>query len=224
MATQNGLYSVESKLRKLPAKPSDGYTYFCTVNSSYDTESWRASLREKELSGEEGGALTVPCHAPTPLENFTLTWAFSRADEPEDIFTFDSRTGHTSNRWAGLARVDQNHALSGDGSLHLQNLRNKDHTGTYTCNFSAPRSRHLEHTCVNITVLAADRSLTAGSSWLWVIAILLAALALFIAALILFRKMKAERSAVSKPAEATEMQAVQTETKEKMESRQKAVI
>ncbi|KAJ8413151.1 hypothetical protein AAFF_G00091470 [Aldrovandia affinis] len=156
-ANKNGLYSVESKLRKLPGNVSDIYTYFCTVNSSYDMQPWRASLQERVLTSEEGGELTIPCLAPMALHNFTLAWTFTRANEPEDILTFDSQTGQTSNHWTGQARVDQNHVLSGDGSLLLQSPRNMEHTGIYTCTFSVSRNHHLVHACVNITTIAGNK-------------------------------------------------------------------
>ncbi|KAG5850357.1 V-set domain-containing T-cell activation inhibitor 1 [Anguilla rostrata] len=215
MANKNGLYSVESKLRKLQGKDSNIYTYFCTVNSSYDTQTWRASLQERELSSEEGGELIIPCLSPTDLHNFTLTWTFTRADKPEDILTFNSQSSLTSNQWAGQAQVDHDRVLSGDGSLRLQNLQNAEHTGTYTCTFSAARSRHMVYTSVNISATAAEKLQGEGSYWLWVIAIVLATLIVLITVLILCRKKKADRSPASKPAEvATEMQAVPTDEKE----------
>ncbi|XP_061096540.1 V-set domain-containing T-cell activation inhibitor 1 isoform X1 [Conger conger] len=215
MANKNGLYSVESKLRKLPRKDSSTYTYFCTVNSSYDTQTWRASLQERELSSEEGGELTIPCLSPMALHNFTLTWTFTSADESKDILTFNSQTELTSNQWAGQAQVDHDLILSGDGSLRLQNPQNAEHTGTYTCTFSNGRSHHMVHIWVNITATAVERLQAEGSSWLWVFAVLLAALAVLVTVLILCRRKKADRSPASKSAEvATEMHAMSTDERE----------
>ncbi|KAJ8278160.1 hypothetical protein GJAV_G00084550 [Gymnothorax javanicus] len=216
MANKNGLYSVESKLRKLPEKDSRTYTYFCTVNSSYNTRTWRASLQEKELSSETGGELTIPCRAPTALHNFTLTWTFTRADFPEEVFTFHSRTGRTSNQWAVNAWVNHDLVPSGDGSLHLWDLQAEEHTGTYTCTFSTSQNRHMVRTSVNITAAAAaERQSASSSSWLWVIAVALAALVALVTALCLCRKKRDDQSPRSKPAEvATEMQAVPTDDRE----------
>ncbi|KAG7487328.1 hypothetical protein MATL_G00022080 [Megalops atlanticus] len=216
MPEKNGLYSVESKLRRLGGL-SD-YTYFCTVNSSYDTQSWRASLREREMLSEEGRDLTIPCLAPTGLQNFTLTWTFARADEPTLILTFHSQTQHTSDRWAGRARVDPDRARAGDGSLRIQSPQSAEHTGTYICAFSGPRSRHAVHTRVNVTATAVGRSLMDGPSRLWIVAVVIAALVLLVAALALYSRVRGEHPAAGKPTEeATELEAVEA-AKDKAEN------
>uniref|UniRef100_A0A673WHV8 Ig-like domain-containing protein n=1 Tax=Salmo trutta TaxID=8032 RepID=A0A673WHV8_SALTR len=148
-----GLYSVQSKLRMFGNTP----TYVCTVNSTYGSQSWKSSLQKGELTGEAGRELSIPCMAPHNLQNFSLTWTFTRTNEPTVILNYDSRPRRTSNLWEGRTRLEHDQVLMGNGSLLLCNPENQEHTGTYTCIFSGFQSSHVEQTQVNITVTPIGR-------------------------------------------------------------------
>uniref|UniRef100_A0A673JHV3 Ig-like domain-containing protein n=1 Tax=Sinocyclocheilus rhinocerous TaxID=307959 RepID=A0A673JHV3_9TELE len=132
-ADKQGLYSVESKLKKLK-----DLTYICLVQSFYRSQTWRASLQEKEIFSVEGQDFIIPCVAPWNLQNFTLTWSFIKENKSSTIYTYASLTERSS---------------SGDGSLQLHNLLRLEHTGTstFTCILSAHQTKHEVHTRVNIT-------------------------------------------------------------------------
>lgn len=183
VANAQGLYTVKS-MQKRMGNLSD-FTYICTLKSYYGTQTWIASLREREISTVSGKGLTIPCLVPMKLLNFTLTWTLTRANKSEVILTFDSLTRQFSNHWKNRARVDLDQVLSGNGSLWLQNLERSAETGTYTCAFSASQIQHLIHN--HVSFIAAKTATEGGKQQhLWIIAVVIAALALFITGMIVY--------------------------------------
>ncbi|KPP61536.1 hypothetical protein Z043_120355 [Scleropages formosus] len=156
-ANEQGLYSIESTV-----DAADGlseHSYVCAMNSSYGSQTWRASLREREMKTAEGQQLTIPCVVPDNLHNFTLAWSFTKEDRTALILTFNSRTRHVADNWASRAQVDPAQVMSGDGSLRLRDPDSSAHTGTYSCAFSAPRTHYLVRTRVNVTAPESGMSL-----------------------------------------------------------------
>ncbi|KAJ7996705.1 hypothetical protein DPEC_G00239790 [Dallia pectoralis] len=193
-----GLYSVQSKLRM----SENILTYICTVNSMYGTQSWRSTLQQKELIGKVGRELSIPCIAPQNLQNFTLTWTFTRTNKSSNILSYDSRTRHTSNNWLGQAGLEQHRVLLGNGSLLLKHPETQENTGTYTCTFSGLQNRHVVQTQVHIrskiegTPSSGNQSGRSGQSTskLWPIAVVVAvAMVATVAALLLYKKRKANQ-------------------------------
>ncbi|XP_066527067.1 HERV-H LTR-associating protein 2 isoform X2 [Hoplias malabaricus] len=160
---KQGLYAVESKVRK--QEHHSNFTYICTINSTYFTQTWRTSLTETVISGEtftsrscsslawmeinpaEMKNLTIPCQAPWDKQNFTLAWTFSlhRTSKPMVIYTSNSTAQLMSSQWKGRAEVDVK-----DGSLRLLNPESKENTGFYTCILSNLQKTHEGHTAVQI--------------------------------------------------------------------------
>ncbi|KAI4898590.1 hypothetical protein NFI96_033245 [Prochilodus magdalenae] len=198
-ANRQGLYEVESKLKRL--KERSDFTYICTINSSYSAQSWRASLKETvvnevtltsksysflewaEINSTEGKNLTIPCKAPWTLQNFTLTWLFTLTgtNEPNVICTYDSKTQLMSNQWEGRAWVDARTVQTGDASLQLLSPQSVEHTGTYSCIISSLQKRHEGQTVVNITSSEHESERTQvkteGSTLWWIPALVIATLA-----------------------------------------------
>ncbi|KAI2648938.1 HERV-H LTR-associating protein 2 [Labeo rohita] len=145
-ADEQGLYSVESKLKKLK-----DLTYICLVQSFYKSQTWRASLQEKEMYSVEGQDFIIPCVAPWNLQNFTLTWSFTKEHRSSTIYTYDSLTKQSSNVWKENVRLVTPRGQGGDGSLQLHNPLSLEHTGTYTCILSAHQTKYEVHTRVNVT-------------------------------------------------------------------------
>ncbi|XP_059380780.1 HERV-H LTR-associating protein 2 [Carassius carassius] len=143
-ADKQGLYSVESKLKKLK-----DLTYICLVQSFYRSQTWRASLQEKEIFSVEGQDFIIPCVAPWNLQNFTLTWSFTKEHKSTTIYTYDSLTQQSSSVWKKVRLVTPR-GRGGDGSLQLHNPLSLKHTGTYTCILAAHQTKHEVHTRVNI--------------------------------------------------------------------------
>ncbi|KAK2870164.1 hypothetical protein Q8A67_024556 [Cirrhinus molitorella] len=144
-ADKQGLYSVESKLKKLK-----DLTYICLVQSFYRSQTWRASLQEKEIYSMEGQDFIIPCVAPWNLQNFTLTWSFTKDHKSITIYTYDSLTQQSSSSWKEKVQLVTPRGQGGDGSLQLHNP-SLEHTGTYTCILSAHQTKHKVHTKFNIT-------------------------------------------------------------------------
>ncbi|KAJ8390647.1 hypothetical protein AAFF_G00102530 [Aldrovandia affinis] len=209
VANRQGLYSVESAQKRL-GNLSD-FTYICTLSSYYGTQTWKASLKEREISSVSGKGLTIPCLAPTKLLNFNLTWTFTRANKSEVILTFDSLTRHTSSHWKNWARVDPDQVLSGNGSLWLHNVDNSAQTGTYTCDFSAFQIRQQVHNHVGFFALNTG----GNQSSLWVIAVVTAALVLLIAGMIMYASLRDKCSLPNRTTEdAIEIQHMRRDTDE----------
>uniref|UniRef100_A0A4W5MTU9 HERV-H LTR-associating 2b, tandem duplicate 1 n=1 Tax=Hucho hucho TaxID=62062 RepID=A0A4W5MTU9_9TELE len=157
LADRQGLYAVESRLRRLNSRSE--LTYICTVNSSYGSQTWTASLREREINGVEGKDLTIPCHAPPYQPKSSLYWSFTNHNEEVLILTYDSQSqlSSASAPWEACARLDVLRVPLGDGSLQLVNPVSLEHTGTYTCVYSSPQNTHTEHTGVNISAVTGER-------------------------------------------------------------------
>ncbi|KAK6305566.1 hypothetical protein J4Q44_G00243460 [Coregonus suidteri] len=161
-----GLYTVESTVR-IVGNVSD-HAYFCSVISADKVQVWTVSLRQQvELIGETGQELSIPCIAPQNLQNFSLTWTFTRTNDPTLILSYDSRIRRTSNLWEGRAGLEQDQVLMGNGSLLLHNPESQEHSGTYTCTFTGFQRRHMVQTQVNITVtpIVEDEQNSERSWW-----------------------------------------------------------
>ncbi|TRY89605.1 hypothetical protein DNTS_017783 [Danionella cerebrum] len=144
-ADTHGLYTAESKLRKL-----QDLTYICLVQSFYSSQMWRSSMLETEIFATEGQDFTIPCVSPWSLENFTLTWSFSRQHKSSIFYVFDSMTQRSSSIWKETVQLQSPEAEAGDGTLWIFNPERVEHSGTYTCTLSAPQTRHLVHVTVSI--------------------------------------------------------------------------
>ncbi|ROL42682.1 HERV-H LTR-associating protein 2 [Anabarilius grahami] len=136
-ADEQGRYSVESKIRKLK-----DLTYICLVQSFYRSQTWRTSLQEKEILSVEGQDFNIPCVAPWNLQNFTLTWSFTKGHKSSTIYTYDSLTQLSSSVWKEKVRLVTPRGQGGDGSLQLRSPLSLEHTGTYTCILSALQTKH----------------------------------------------------------------------------------
>uniref|UniRef100_A0A3B3Q718 Ig-like domain-containing protein n=1 Tax=Paramormyrops kingsleyae TaxID=1676925 RepID=A0A3B3Q718_9TELE len=145
-----GLFALESWVGILGNR-SD-YSYICSISLEGASQLWTASLKHQDIiEGVEGQALSIPCHAPNDLQNFTLTWAFMTTGQPTDFLSFSSRTGKVANNWADRVQLDTIQAQSGNGSLQLQNSQGQEMNGTFICTFSNESSRHTVYTSISVT-------------------------------------------------------------------------
>ncbi|XP_042564298.1 uncharacterized protein hhla2a.1 isoform X2 [Clupea harengus] len=202
----HGLHDVESTLTRRPAQ----ITYICNIKAKYSTQLWRATLMEQDTMGQSGRSLLVPCVAPKPLQIFTLSWSFSRGHDTSVLLTYDSRTRRTSGPWKGRVELDQEQVLLGNGSLHLLSPESGENTGSYTCTFSALQTRHVVQTWVNITGPQTAPSTGHKESDLWIIAVVVALLALLITAVLICKRRRARSEQKNRVTEDTEMQPMQT--------------
>ncbi|KAF4095778.1 HERV-H LTR-associating protein 2 [Onychostoma macrolepis] len=198
-ADKQGLYSVESKLKKLK-----DLTYICLVQSFYRSQTWRASLQEKETFSVEGQDLIIPCVAPWKLQNFTLTWSFTKEHKSSTIYTYDSLTQRSSSVWKENMRLVTPRGRGGDGSLQLHNPLSLEHTGTYTCILYAHQTKHEVHTRVNIT-LKPEKQQSESSPQRWIPAVITGLAVTAVAAIIGIIKSGCTKSSKIH-GEATEMQ------------------
>uniref|UniRef100_A0A3B3Q6B2 Ig-like domain-containing protein n=1 Tax=Paramormyrops kingsleyae TaxID=1676925 RepID=A0A3B3Q6B2_9TELE len=129
-----GLFALESWVGILGNR-SD-YTYICSISLEGASQLWTASLKHQGttastfqsgtvvcsavfvtsvfagfhvtdiIEGVEGQALSIPCHAPNDLQNFTLTWAFMTTGQPTVFLSFSSQTGKVANNWADRVQLD----------------------------------------------------------------------------------------------------------------------
>ncbi|XP_048850633.1 uncharacterized protein LOC125719880 [Brienomyrus brachyistius] len=156
-----GLFTLESRVGILGNR-SD-YTYICSISLEGASQLWTASLKHQDIiEGVEGQALSIPCHAPNDLQNFTLTWAFMTTGQPTVFLSFSSQTGKVANNWGDRVQLDPAQAQSGNGSLQLQNLQDQEMNGTFICTFSKEYSRHTVYTSVRVTGAGNQ-----GHEWLW---------------------------------------------------------
>ncbi|XP_013984742.1 uncharacterized protein isoform X1 [Salmo salar] len=165
-----GLYIVESRVRIL-GNVFD-YAYFCSVISADKAQVWTTSIKKtEELIGEAGRELSIPCIAPQNLQNFSLTWTFTRTNDPTVILSYDNRTRRTSNLWEGRAGLEQDQVLMSKGSLLLHNPESEKHSGTYTCTFTGFQRRHMVQNQVNITARRPTAGVTnvMADHMLWMI-------------------------------------------------------
>ncbi|XP_019897240.3 butyrophilin-like protein 2 [Esox lucius] len=220
ISDRKGLYVVDSRLRKLQSQSE--ITYICTVNSSYGTQAWTASVREREIRGEEGKDLTIPCKAPPHLHHASLSWSFTNHSEPALILTYDSRSRHTSALmpWEGRMHLDPLRVSLGDGSLRLVKPESREHTGVYTCVYAAPQMTHTENTGVKIiSAGTGERMLLQDSPRWWTVAVVIAALALALTGILIFLKVRGDQSQASeRPEDISEMHPVKVSKRGSCES------
>uniref|UniRef100_A0A3Q3WYG8 Ig-like domain-containing protein n=1 Tax=Mola mola TaxID=94237 RepID=A0A3Q3WYG8_MOLML len=150
LADKQGLYTVDSRLKRLNGQPD--LIYICKVTTSYGGPVWTSSLREREIRGSQGRDLTLPCYAPSYLNNPLLHWSFSSGEDPSHILTYDRQSGHSTSSapWDSHVELDGFRVPFGDGSLRLMDPRHSEHTGSYTCVFSMPYNTHTERNDVTI--------------------------------------------------------------------------
>uniref|UniRef100_A0A672GIM7 Ig-like domain-containing protein n=1 Tax=Salarias fasciatus TaxID=181472 RepID=A0A672GIM7_SALFA len=178
LADKAGLYTVDSRLKTLEGRPD--LIYICKVTTSYGSQAWTASLREREIKGTHGRDLSIPCSAPTYLSSPSLRWSFSNGEDSSHILSYDSRSGDSVSTppWDSQVELDGFRVPFGDGSLRLMDPRRSDHTGTYTCVFSVPYSTHTE------------RNSTGGPSHWWILGLVIALMVLALAGMLAYMKLK----------------------------------
>lgn len=105
-----------------------------------------------EIRGSQGRDLTLPCYAPSYLNNPLLHWTFSSGKDPSHILTYDSQSGRSnvSAHWGSHVELDGFRVPFGDGSLRLMDPGQTEHTGSYTCVFSMLYNTHTERNEVTI--------------------------------------------------------------------------
>ncbi|CAL8292431.1 unnamed protein product [Lota lota] len=214
---QTGMYVVESRVRRLRNHPE--ITYVCKVTSSYGMQSWTASLRERaEISGPERRDISIPCHAPPHLRDPFLSWTFTHGQDPAHILAYDpySRLSTVSPPWEGHIKMDTYRVPLGDGTLRLLDPDHDQHTGVYTCTYSAPYNTHTEETEVTISHVAEKHSSWEPSHW-WIVALVITLLVIALAAMLTYLKVKGSFSTTRKqPEQPTEMHSVKVSTPEEM--------
>ncbi|XP_062391916.1 CD276 antigen-like [Sardina pilchardus] len=193
-----GRYDLDSTLTHRPTHA----TYICSIKAKYSPQLWTATLTEgADIVVKTDESVLVPCVAPKgfTLQNFTLSWTFSRSrsddpgDDPSVLLTYDSRTRRPSMPWEGGVELDPEQVLLGNGSLRLLRPDSVENTGRYTCSFSAPHTTHLIHTWVNITATHTAAMTGHKESELWIVAVVVAVLALLVIAILLCKR-RASRS------------------------------
>ncbi|XP_048031375.1 uncharacterized protein hhla2b.1 [Megalobrama amblycephala] len=175
---KQGRYSVESKIRKL-----EDLTYICLVQSFYKSQTWKTSLQEKEIFSVESQDFNIPCKAPWKLQNFTLTWSFTKGHKSSTIYTYDSLTQLSSSVWKEKVHLVTPRGQGGDGSLQLRNPLRLEHTGTYTCILSALQTKYEVRTRVNIIPMTAKRLSESSTQW-WIPAVITVLAVITVAAII----------------------------------------
>lgn len=208
-AKDSGLYSVESRLRKLAGHPD--LIYICKMSSPYGASSWTASLREREIKGSEGRDLTIRCLAPTYLNNPSLYWTFSRGDNSTLIVSYNSRSERRDSlqSWDNHLELDIYKAKFGDGSLRLMDPKRLEHSGSYTCEFSEARNKHIERSQVTIYGAQGQQRVSEEPSYWWVLGVVAAVVVLALAALVAFLKLRGkDKEPREDPEEATELNRV----------------
>ncbi|XP_074550064.1 CD276 antigen [Halichoeres trimaculatus] len=204
---KQGLYTVDSRLRRLKDQPD--LIYICRVTTSYGGPAWTASLREREIRGSQGRDLTIPCFAPPYLNNPFLHWTFSNGEDPSHILNYNINSGDSiSPPWDNHVEL-VGMVLFGDGSLRLMDPKHTDHTGSYTCVFSVPYNTHTERTDVTIDSPVADRSTSGKASHWWVVGLVIAMVVLTVVGVLAYRKLKGGNSKTrTDPEEVTELHTV----------------
>ncbi|XP_055037861.2 uncharacterized protein hhla2b.1 [Misgurnus anguillicaudatus] len=185
-ADRDGLYAVESKIRKLEDKAD--LTYICLVQSFYMSQLWRTSLQEKEIYSVEGQDFIIPCVALWDLENFTVTWSFTKEYNTSIIYTYDSITHLSSNVWKEKVRLVSPRGQIGDGSLQIRNPLRLEHAGIYTCVLSALQTKHEVRTTVNIVARTAKTQPKSSPQWIPPALISCLVLAVIIAGIVIVKR------------------------------------
>lgn len=213
LADKQGLYTVDSRLKRLNGQPD--LIYICKVTASYGGPSWTTSLREREIRGIQGRDLTIPCYAPPYLNNPFLHWSFSNGEDPSHILTYDSQSGNSvsSPPWDNHVELDGFRVPFGDGSLRLMDPKHSEHTGSYTCVFSVLRNTHTERTDVTIDAPVGARSMSEKPSYWWIVGLVIAVLVLALAGMLAYLKVKGGTSKPrNDPEEVTELHLVKDST------------
>lgn len=206
-ADKKGLYTVDSRLKRLNGQPD--LIYICKVTTSYGGPAWTASLREREIRGSQGRDLTIPCSAPTYLNNPSLRWTFSNGEDPSPILSYDSRSGDSvsSPEWDDHVELDSFRVPFGDGSLRLMDPKHSEHSGSYTCEFSMPYSRHTERS--EVTIAGGERSTAEDQSHWWIVAVVIIGLVLALVGMLAYLKLRGRSSKPrNDPDEITELHSV----------------
>lgn len=198
-ADSDGLYSVESTLKKL--NKSSPLTYTCSIIPKYGLHTWKASLLQTEIAGEVGRDLIIPCMAPKNLKNFNLTWTFRKKGKNKDILTYSSQTRTIVNHWEDDAEVDLDKAQTGDGSLYVDGFELSKHSGKYTCIFSGPQVKYTVQTSVNMGSNRAIAQTGNSKSNLWVLAVVVAVLAVLGVLYYMYRKYRRKSKSSGQDAE-----------------------
>uniref|UniRef100_A0A8C4DHR0 Ig-like domain-containing protein n=1 Tax=Dicentrarchus labrax TaxID=13489 RepID=A0A8C4DHR0_DICLA len=190
LADKQGLYTVDSRLKRLNGQPD--LIYICKVTSSYGGPAWTASLRERAIRGNQGRDLTIPCFAPPYLNNPFLHWSFSNSEDPSHILTYDSHSGHSVSTppWDNHVELDGFRVPFGDGSLRLMDPKHSEHSGSYTCVFSVPYNTHTEHTDVTIEGSDDKRLVSEATSHWWIVGLVIAVLVLALAGMLAYLKLR----------------------------------
>ncbi|KAJ4925370.1 hypothetical protein JOQ06_018102 [Pogonophryne albipinna] len=201
-ADKQGLYTVDSRLKKLNGQPN--LIYICKVTTSYGGPSWTASLREREIRGTEGRDLTIPCHAPPSLNKPFLHWSFTNGEDTSLILTYDSQSGNSVylQPWDSHVELDGYAVPFGDGSLRLMDPKHLQHMGSYTCVFSMPYITHTERTEVAIDYYDVDRTTAEKPSYWWIVGLVVALLVVALAGMLAYLKVKGVLSKNRKDPEA----------------------
>ncbi|KAE8279634.1 hypothetical protein D5F01_LYC21762 [Larimichthys crocea] len=209
LADKQGLYTVDSRLKRIKGQPD--LIYICKVTTSYGGPSWTASLREREIRGTQGRDLTIPCYAPHYLNNPSLHWSFSNGEDPSHILTYDSQTGDSDSTspWDNHVELDGFRVPFGDGSLRLMDPKPSEHTGSYTCVFSLPYNTHTERTDVTIdSPFGKAQTAEAASHW-WIVGLVILGLVLALTGMLVYLKMRGSASKPrNDPEEVTELHLV----------------
>ncbi|KAM8822860.1 CD276 antigen isoform 1-T1 [Spinachia spinachia] len=194
LANKRGLYTVDSRLKRLSGQPD--LVYVCKVTTSYGGPAWTSSLREREIRGTEGKDLTIPCSAPSYLHRPFLDWSFSDRKDPSHILTYDSRTGHSASSapWGDHVELDGFRVPFGDGSLRLMDPKPSEHTGSYTCVFSLQHNTHTERSDVTIEPPPGGRSSSGQPSYWWIVGLVVAVLVGALVSMLVYLKVKGRTS------------------------------
>ncbi|XP_030612771.1 V-set domain-containing T-cell activation inhibitor 1-like [Archocentrus centrarchus] len=190
LANKKGLYNVDSRLKRLTGPPN--LVYICKVTISYGGPTWTGSLREREIKEFQGKDLTIPCSAPSYMNNPSLHWTFSNSEHPSPIFNYDSRSGKTrsSPDWKSHVELDHFRVQFGDGSLRLMDPKHSEHTGRYTCVFSMPHGTHTERSDVTIVSPDAHEATAEPPSHWWILGLVAGLLILVLVGVLAYRKLK----------------------------------
>lgn len=209
MADKRGLYTVDSRLKRMKGQPD--LIYICKMTSSYGGPAWTASLREREIKGRQGKDITIPCRVPTYLNNPALQWTFSNGEQFSRVLTYDSHSGRSvsSPPWDSHTELDVFRVPFGDGSLRLMDPKSLEHTGSYTCEFSMPYKIHIERNEVTIQDIYGQQSTTENPSYLWIIGLVVGVVVLALVGILAYLKLRGRTSKLrNDPEEVTELNSV----------------
>ncbi|KAM8822054.1 uncharacterized protein ACB058_021707 isoform 2-T3 [Synchiropus picturatus] len=209
LADPDGLFSLDSRLRRLDGQPD--LVYICRVSTSYGGPAWTASLRERELRGQEGQDLTVPCLAPPSINAPAVSWSFSGGSDPSRILSYDSVSGRGASwpPWDAHVELDGFRVPFGDASLRLMNPGRRRHSGSYTCVLSVAHNSHTERSSVAIEESAQKPGSAVEASHWWILGLVVAVLVLALAAMLVYLKLRGNPSTGSRdPEEVSELHPV----------------